>query len=88
MSTRKDLMEAVNLRFPMISAEEVADVAVDSILRNEVIVLIPKYNLWISALMGFLSLSNQSLIRDHVFKEKETRKMFYNEKKQDELVDG
>lgn len=88
VSTRKDLMDAVNLRFPVISAEEVADVAVDSILRNELIVSIPKSNLWISALVNFLPLSNQSLIRDHVLKEKETRKMFYTEKKKSDLING
>ncbi len=80
VSTRKDLMEAVNLRFPVISAEEVADVTVDSILRNEFTVSIPKFNWWISAIVNLLSLENQSLIRDHVLKEKETRKVFYKEK--------
>lgn len=88
VSTRKDLMEAVNLRFPMISAEEVADVTVDSILRNELIVSIPRKNLWISALVSFLSSSNQSLIRDYILKEKETRKMFYIEKNNDTLISG
>lgn len=81
-------MDAVNLRFPVISAEEVADVAVDSFLRNEHVVSVPKSNLWISALLSWLSLSNQSLIRDHVLKEKETRKMFYSEKKKSDLVNG
>lgn len=85
VSTRKDLMATVNLRFPVITAEEVADVTVDAMLRNELIVSVPRCNLWISSMLSFLSLSNQNLIRDHVLKERETRQMFYVEK--DKLVD-
>lgn len=80
VSTRKDLMATVNLRFPVITVEEVAEVTVDAILRNELIVSVPRCNLWISRLVSFLSLSNQNLIRDHVLKERETRQRFYVER--------
>lgn len=88
VSTRKDVTDAVNLRFPMVSAEEVANVAVDSILRNEITISIPRSNLWVSGLANLLPLSVQSLIRDYVLKEKETRKMFYKEKKISDAADG
>ncbi|KAJ6635272.1 17-beta-hydroxysteroid dehydrogenase 13 [Pseudolycoriella hygida] len=80
VSTRKDLTEAVNLRFPMMSAEEVAEVTVDAMLRNEQIVSVPRYNLLLSAFLNTLSLPNQCLIRDYVFKEREARQVFYKEK--------
>lgn len=88
VSTRKDLMEAVNLRFPVLSAEEVAEVAVDSILRNELTVTIPKRNLWLSGIVNLLPLANQCLIRDRIFKEKETRKIVYAEKKKNNSFNG
>lgn len=88
VSTRKDLMEAVRLRFPVLSAEEVAEVAVDSILRNEIVVSVPKFNWWLSVLVNLLSLANQGLIRDHILRERESRRMFYKEKKRNNLVNG
>lgn len=88
VSTRKDLTEAVNLRFPVISPEEVADVTVDSILRNELTVSIPKSNFWLSTLVNLLPLSNQSLVRDYVLKERETRQVFYKEKNVSNSVNG
>lgn len=88
VSTRKDLMEAVNLRFPVVSPEEVADTTVDAMLRNELIVSIPKYNVWISSILNVLPLSNQNLIRDYILKERETRKMFYIEKRKNDVVHG
>ncbi|KAG4071374.1 hypothetical protein HA402_004078 [Bradysia odoriphaga] len=88
VSTRRDLMEAVRLRFPVLSAEEVAAVAVDSVLRNELVVSVPKFNWWLSAIVNLLSLSNQGLIRDHLLREGEGRKIFYKEKKSSTLVNG
>lgn len=88
VATRKDLMQAVNLRFPVLSAEEVAAVAVDSILRNEIVVSVPKFNWWLSVLVNLLSMSNQGLIRDHVLRERESRRMFYKEKPRNNLVNG
>lgn len=88
VSTRKDLMDAVNLRFPVVTAEETANITVDAILRNELIVAIPRFNVWLSTVVNLLSFANQSLLRDHVLKERLTKMRSYVEKKRGNLFQG
>lgn len=81
VSTRKDIMEAVDLRFPAISSEYTAKIAVDGILRNKRTVTIPEFNQLLSKSMSLLPLKVQQAIRDYILREKETRKVFVKDLK-------
>lgn len=79
-------MDAVNLRFPPITVEEVAQTAVDSILRNEVVASVPRANWWFCAVMNMMAPSAQAVLRDHILKERETTMVRYDEKLSRDVV--
>lgn len=71
--TRKDLVESVNFRFPLLSPKYTAKIAVDAILRNELMVTVPRSYVWLTFLRCILPFSVQMLIRDLILKEKGMR---------------
>ncbi len=73
VATRKDIVEAASCRFPFISPTLVAQTTVDAVLRNELIVTVPRGYLRWTYFMYLYPLSVQMLIRDIVFKEKGMR---------------
>lgn len=72
VSTRKDLMDWLKLRFPPITAERTANEAVDAMLRNELQVSVPSWNMSLLTMFKILSFKNQQLIRDYILKENDT----------------
>lgn len=71
VSTRNDLMAAVNLRFPAITINETANETVNAMLRNEQQVAIPRSAAFLTSLIRLLSFKNQQLFRDYILKENE-----------------
>lgn len=82
VSTRKDIIEAANYRFPVISPKSTGKIVVNAILRNELMVTIPKYHIWFICLQNLLPVSIQMLVRDFVLKEKGKRLFSENNKKE------
>lgn len=80
VSTRKDLMEAINLRFPAISAEHTAKCAVDALLRNKRSVVMPEADRFLTKLLRCFPIKVQHVFRDHVLRERETKRMFIKER--------
>lgn len=80
VSTRKDLMKAINLRFPAISAEHTAKCTVDAMLRNERSVVMPEADRLLTKLLRCLPIKAQHVFRDHVLRERETKRMFIKER--------
>lgn len=85
VSTRKDIIDAAHFRFPVLSPKATANIAVDGILRNELMVTIPRCNLWSSVVLMLFPFSIQMLVRDYVMKEKGV-KLFSNENKGKKLT--
>lgn len=69
-ATRKDIIEHAHVRFPIVSATHVARVAVDAILRNQLMASAPTFYLKLLPLMSLLPFSIQMLVRDIVMNEK------------------
>lgn len=84
VTSRKDIIDAAHFRFPLISPRYTAEIAVDAVLRNELMVAIPRSYLWWTFLMNFLPLSMQMLCRDFILKEK-GMKFFCEENKRKKL---
>ncbi|XP_055696737.1 estradiol 17-beta-dehydrogenase 11-like [Phlebotomus papatasi] len=70
VSTRKDLIEALNLRFPAITAKETASATVQALLRNQKDVAVPSYLFFLSKFSKFFTAEVQQLIRDRIFRER------------------
>ncbi|GAB0095668.1 estradiol 17-beta-dehydrogenase 11 [Sergentomyia squamirostris] len=70
VATRKDLIDSLNLRFPAVTAEETAKVAVDAILRNQKDVSVPRYLYFLSKFSRNFTAEVQMLIRDRMFRER------------------
>lgn len=70
VSSRNDLMAALNLRFPPITVEETANETVKGMLRNEQQVFIPTSALFLATIIRSVSFKNQQLFRDYILKEK------------------
>ncbi|KAG4070949.1 hypothetical protein HA402_001386 [Bradysia odoriphaga] len=69
-ATRKDIIDAAHVRLPIISPTYVARVAVNAILRDQLMVSAPRSYLWLIQWMNLLPFSVQMLVRDIVMKEK------------------
>lgn len=80
VSTRKDVMDSSKYRFPFITPQYTAKVAVDAILRDELMLTIPRYHLFANYSMKLLPFSIQRLLRDVLLKEK-GNKLFSEENK-------
>lgn len=74
VSTRKDLMDLLDLRFPAMTVEMVANEAIDSMLRNERNVTIPRTFKFLIPFMKSLPGKTQMQIRDKVLREGETKR--------------
>lgn len=74
--TRKDLMDMLELRFPAISIEEVAECTVSGILRNELTVCVPKKCGILTVLEKCLPNKLQNLTRDILLREPTTKIKF------------
>ncbi|XP_059609787.1 uncharacterized oxidoreductase YoxD-like [Phlebotomus argentipes] len=72
VSTRKDLMENLNLRFPAVTAKDTARVAVKAMLRNQKDAGVPEYLFFLSKVNRLLTAEVQQLVRDRIFREKNT----------------
>lgn len=83
-TSRKDIVDAVHFRFPLISPRYTAEIAVDATLRNELMVSVPRSYLWLTFLMNLLPFSVQMLCRDFILKEKGA-KLFCEENKRKNL---
>jgi len=81
VSTRKDIIEAAHFRFPVLSPKDTADIAVDGILRNEVMLSIPRFNLWLTRFFSLFPYSIEKLNRDIVLREKGKRLFSQDNKK-------
>lgn len=71
VSTRNDLMAALNLRFPAVTVNQTANETVNAMLRNEQQVAIPRLAVFLTSLIRSLSFKNQQLFRDYILKENE-----------------
>lgn len=81
VSTRKDFVDAANFRFPIVSVEDAANIAVDGILRNELVLTIPKFTMYFKRLLSIWPISIQMLARDYVLKERGARMFSRDNKK-------
>ncbi|XP_055696402.1 estradiol 17-beta-dehydrogenase 11-like [Lutzomyia longipalpis] len=81
VSTRKDLMKSINLRFPAITAQETAKVAVAAMLKNEKDVAVPTYLYFLSKFSKNFTAEVQQLIRDKIFRERDVLVRRYKESK-------
>lgn len=73
VSSRQDLMNSVNLRFPPLSMGRVADETVNAMLRNEVTKTVPNaFSILVPIIRSF-PWELQCIIRDDVLKEPETK---------------
>lgn len=70
VSSRKEIADAANFRFPLLSPEYTAKIAVDATLRNELMVTIPRSFFWLIYLMNALPFTVRMLARDFILKEK------------------
>ncbi|XP_055855269.1 uncharacterized oxidoreductase SSP0419-like [Episyrphus balteatus] len=73
VSTRLDLMNLLNLRFPAITAEYTAKEIVKGIIHRKRRVVIPHFDVFLTALLPSLPYMVQWLVRDHILREPETR---------------
>lgn len=69
VATRKDLMDAVDLRFPAVTAEDTGKIAIDALLRNEFAVSSPPFLLPLQITMNLFPVRVEQLVRDFMFKE-------------------
>lgn len=74
VSSRNDIMSAIDLRFPPVTVKETANETVNAILRNEPKVAIPRSVLFLTSFIRSLPLRNQHLVRDYILREKEIAK--------------
>lgn len=79
VSTRQDVMDAVNLRYPPITPERTADETVNAMLRNESVSSVPGYLIYLVKLMQLLPVRSQQLCRDYVLQENATKAKWYKE---------
>lgn len=79
VSTRQDIMDAVELRYPPVTPERTANESVDAMLRNELIATVPGYLIYLVKAMQLLPVKCQQLVRDHILHEKQSRTVWYKE---------
>lgn len=79
VSTRQDVMDAVNLRYPPLTPERTADETINSMLRNESVSTVPGYLIYLVKLMQLLPVKSQQIIRDYILQEQDVRAMWYKE---------
>lgn len=78
VATRKDLVDALQVRFQLIDPKTVANRAVDGMLRNKMRVCVPAMSYWATAFSPFLPRKVQNLTRDLILREKEGKIAWQN----------
>lgn len=79
VSTRQDIMDSVNLRFPPLTPKRTANEAINAMLRNETICSVPGYLIYLVKFMQLLPMQCQTYCRDYILQEKGVRVMWYKE---------
>lgn len=77
VNTRQDIMDAVKLRYPPVTAERVAEETVNAMLRNQRAISVPKYLYFTSSLFRVMPDLVQGLVRDYILCESGTKQMNY-----------
>lgn len=77
VSTRQDIMDAVNLVYPPVTTERVANETVDAMLRNESAISVPQFLYYSASLFRIMPDRVQGYIRDYLLCEKGVKQVHY-----------